>query len=53
VFEYERDTDDAHYIDLAVACRAKLIVSRDRDLRATRTIRAQPNFNVGFQESRY
>lgn len=32
VFEFLRDPDDAHYVDLAVAARAKLIVSRDKDL---------------------
>jgi putative PIN family toxin of toxin-antitoxin system len=32
VFEFARDPDDAHYVDLAVAAQAKLIVSRDRDL---------------------
>ena len=34
VFDYERDPNDAHYVDLAVAATAKLIVSRDRDLLA-------------------
>jgi putative PIN family toxin of toxin-antitoxin system len=34
VFDYRRDPSDAHYVDLAVACQAKLIVSRDRDLLA-------------------
>jgi predicted nucleic acid-binding protein len=32
VFTYSRDPDDAHYVDLAVAAGAKLIVSRDKDL---------------------
>ena len=31
-FEYARDPDDAHYINLAVAADAELIVSRDKDL---------------------
>jgi putative PIN family toxin of toxin-antitoxin system len=32
VFQYERDPDDAHYINLALAAQARLVVSRDRDL---------------------
>ena len=32
VFSYARDPDDAHYVNLALAAQAKLIVSRDRDL---------------------
>jgi putative PIN family toxin of toxin-antitoxin system len=31
-FRYERDPDDAHYVNLALAADAKLIVSRDKDL---------------------
>ncbi|MDP9174026.1 MAG: hypothetical protein M3O30_09195 [Planctomycetota bacterium] len=32
VFVYERDPDDAQYINLALAAGAQLIVSRDKDL---------------------
>jgi len=32
VFEFPRDPNDAHYVDLALAAQAKLIVSRDLDL---------------------
>jgi putative PIN family toxin of toxin-antitoxin system len=31
-FTYERDPDDAHYVNLALATESDLIVSRDRDL---------------------
>jgi putative PIN family toxin of toxin-antitoxin system len=32
VFSYRRDPDDVHYVNLAVAANAFLIVSRDKDL---------------------
>jgi uncharacterized protein len=36
VFDFPRDPKDAHYVDLAVAAQAKLIVSRDKDLLSLR-----------------
>jgi predicted nucleic acid-binding protein len=32
LFSYSRDPDDAHYVDLAIATGARLLVSRDKDL---------------------
>src|SRR5687768_8931483 len=32
VFSYARDPDDAHYVNLAIATGAYLIVSRDKDM---------------------
>jgi len=32
IFDYPRDPDDAHYVNLALAAAATLIVSRDKDL---------------------
>lgn len=36
VFDFARDPKDAHYVDLALAVNAKLIVSRDKDLLSLR-----------------
>lgn len=32
IFEYPRDPDDAHYVNLALAAKASYVVSRDNDL---------------------
>lgn len=52
VFVYERDPDDAHYVDLAVAAKASLIVSRDKDLLELRdeTTETGRTFVVRFPE---
>ncbi len=34
VFSYPRDPKDEHYVDLAIAASATLVVSRDKDLLA-------------------
>lgn len=44
VFNFPRDPKDAHYVDLALAVDAKLIVSRDKDLLSLR--------NAGTAEGR-
>jgi putative PIN family toxin of toxin-antitoxin system len=31
-FQYQRDPDDAHYVNLAIATQSLLVVSNDRDL---------------------
>jgi len=36
VYDFPRDPNDAHYVDLAVAVNARLIVSRDKDLLSLR-----------------
>lgn len=36
IFDFPRDQKDAHYVDLALAADAKLIVSRDKDLLSLR-----------------
>lgn len=43
VFTYQRDPKDEHYVDLAIAVGARLVVSRDRDLLAL----ADPNDPAG------
>lgn len=52
VFEFERDPDDAHYVDLAAASNAKLIVSRDNDLLSLndRTTKEGSEFAKRFPE---
>ena len=53
VFRYDRDPKDAHYVDLAIATSARLVVSRDRDLLALNADdcperRALEKLNAGF-----
>lgn len=55
VWTYERDPDDAHYVNLALASHSRLIVSRDKDLldlmdgvtpESLDLIRRYPDFSV-------
>ena len=52
VYDLPRDPKDAHYVDLAVAAKAKLIVSRDKDLLALRddTTAEGRDFHARFPE---
>ena len=56
VFDFPRDPDDAHYVDLAVAVNAKLVVSRDQDLLSLRdpsTAEGRDFAADGFQSLRF
>jgi putative PIN family toxin of toxin-antitoxin system len=50
VFSYPRDPDDEHYVDLAAACQAHLIASRDQDLLSLNdlTTTAGQRFKIQF-----
>jgi predicted nucleic acid-binding protein len=52
VFDFERDPNDAHYIDLAVAAKARLVVSRDKDILSLRDVTTNDgrNFAARFPE---
>lgn len=49
VFDFPRDPDDAHYIDLAVAANAALVVSRDHDLLSLRDVSTEAGRDFAAQ----